>query len=260
MPSTFVALLLLVVVLIPGLCGEFIRERGRGADRGLPDLRETGRFVLLSLSADITVAAVFAAVREIAPRHAPDVSQLVRAPSKYLSDNLGYVLGWSAALVAAASLVAVAQVRLLQALQPQRRLRRVPLVNLLLPPADGAKIMSIWDELFELHPDKYKKVECRLDDGTTISGWLRTYSHQYVDSADREIGLAAPLVIRDPGQQARALDHGTLSVSARRIAYMYVAYVESINDEMASPDVASVVTVPEASGMLRSVIRRMTKR
>jgi hypothetical protein len=71
--STFLGLLLFVVLLAPGLCF-FLAWESRRPGRASSPLRESGLVVLTSLSVAIVVAALFSVGRIALPRHTPDVN------------------------------------------------------------------------------------------------------------------------------------------------------------------------------------------
>jgi hypothetical protein len=66
-----------------------------------------------------------------------------------------------------------------------------------------------------------------LDDGSYLGGWVLTYSPDSDETADRELTLSGPVTYRSPtGQEAMDLGVSAVAVSARRIQYLTVSYLE----------------------------------
>jgi hypothetical protein len=73
-------------------------------------------------------------------------------------------------------------------------------------------------------------VGCTLDDGSYVSGRLRSYSQVAEDTADRDLVLRAPITVRPRGAtQAREVPNVTwMTISARHIVTMAVTYVSRV--------------------------------
>ena len=87
---------------------------------------------------------------------------------------------------------------------------------------------SAWWKAFEPADEYRTHVGCELTDGTHIAGTLWTFSTSVDETADRDIGLVAPITYR-PGDDAAesVLDGvGLVVVRAERIKYLTITYLE----------------------------------
>jgi hypothetical protein len=81
--------------------------------------------------------------------------------------------------------------------------------------------------LFNQYPDKQVYVGAQLDDGTYLAGWVLSYSPNSDETADRELTLSGPISFRSPtADVVSELDVGAIALSARRIQYLTVSYLD----------------------------------
>jgi hypothetical protein len=77
MPTTLSSLLIFVVLLLPGFAYLVGKER-HGTERHTSPFRETVAIVAASVTSELTVVGLFAAVRAAFPSWMPDVGALIR--------------------------------------------------------------------------------------------------------------------------------------------------------------------------------------
>jgi Family of unknown function (DUF6338) len=212
MPTTLSGLLLFVALLTPGFCFALRRERVVAAPT-VSVFRETVALVFASVAALAIAVGLFTFVRLLLPDHTPNVGQFVRAPSDYAKQEYAYVALWSVGTWLTACLLASIAARPPASLS--RVMRRDP---------QAIERFSAWWRLFEANPSLEKTVLCQLDDGTTVEGWLWSYDPDPEETGDRELVLTGPLVLRHPNGHVQRTDYGAISMSARRMVYMYVNY------------------------------------
>ena len=103
-----------------------------------------------------------------------------------------------------------------------------PLLRGLAGPPDPSTQSGWWiafrpglDAGYQVH------VGCTLDDGSYVSGRLRSYSQVAEDTPDRDLVLRAPIMVRPRGAaEAREVPNVTwMTLSARHIVTMAVTYV-----------------------------------
>jgi hypothetical protein len=250
MPTTLTGLLLFVVLLLPGVAYLVGKER-HGTERHTSPFRETVAVVAASVTSELAVLGLFAAIPALFPSWAPDVGALVRhgggayAASHYRSlAVLGLImLGASTGL---AYLVTVPRIRRFWLFV------RVPVIGAY--PHDST--VSGWWVLFEKWPVIKKaipgrkvkvrravKVGCLLDDGSYVSGWLGSFNNSADDAPDRDLLLRAPIEIRPPGAP-EPVGHpsaSAASIPASRIVTLFVGYVEPVEP---LPPAAAAELVP----------------
>ncbi|MTD57549.1 DUF6338 family protein [Amycolatopsis pithecellobii] len=207
MPTTLVGLLVFLVLLVPGFAYTLRRERV-ASSRDVSVFRETIELAFVSVAADAVVLGLFALLRTIVPSWTPDIRQLLREPGRYGIDHLGSVTAWAAGLLAAASGLA------LLAASPRFRRR------------EHEAYTSGWTLLFGEHPGARIYVGCLLDDGSYVTGRLRTYSRASEDDQDRDLTLTGPISYRAPGETKSEVlpDVGAAAISARRLTLLTVTY------------------------------------
>jgi len=226
-PTTFVGLLLFVVLLAPGFAYVARREVQQPV-RPTSIFRETVAVALASVGCDIAVVLVFAVVRWIGPGVTPDIGALVRQSGSYAEAHYVALAAWGLGLLAGACLLALALAGLDVGSRLARLLQRVPGLHWLAPPARTAvSPKSAWLRVFREYEDHAVHVGCHLDDGSYLSGWLLSYSPDYNETADRDLALSAPIEFRASGHDtACPLEGiGAVVISARRIVNLLVSYV-----------------------------------
>jgi Family of unknown function (DUF6338) len=188
-----------------------LRRERVAAGRRLSAFRETVSVVFASLFALSIALGLFTVIRLLTPGHTPDIGQLVRTPSDYAKQEYAYLGWWGIGVLLGACVMAYLAAR------PPALLtsRRDP---------QAIEHVSGWSKLFEENRDLQNRVLCQLDDGTTVQGWLWRYNVEPEETGDREIVLTGPLVLRHPDGHVQRTDFGGMSISARRIVYLYVEY------------------------------------
>jgi hypothetical protein len=226
MPTDLTGLLIFIITLSPGFCYTLRRER-MTANRSISAFRETITVMLSSVLSVAFTLAVFAMIRAAFPQNTPNIGRLIREPATYFREKYEYLTSWGVLLLAAACIISViaAQVpawwRLhdTKSLLPRWLAHHAGMHN-------GVAFVSSWWRLFESHPEKAKLVTCKLEDGSAVQGVLHSYSSDGDETPDRELILGGPLAIRDSTGRIFKDDYGGLSVSARRIMYLYVDYID----------------------------------
>jgi hypothetical protein len=224
-PSTAIALLLFLTLLVPGFIASLISERHRAQQQRSP-FRETVSIVCISVAADIAALLIFAVIRIAWPGITPDVGALIRHPSSYVSQHYAVLAWWSLAALA----VAVALASVSASATARRGLAKIPLIRNVVPTMHPSSVSGWW-LLFTEHPDARMHVGCTLDDGSYVAGWLNSYSNVADDSADRDLLLAGPIRYRvSGGEEEKILRNvGAISVSARHIILLTVSYLDEAN-------------------------------
>jgi hypothetical protein len=208
-PTTLVGLLVFLVLLVPGFAYTLRRERV-ASSRDVSVFRETVELAFVSVVADAVVLLLFAGARALFPSLTPDPRQLLRDPGRYGLDHLGLVAAWGGGLLVVAAALAT-----LAAGPPFRRRKR-----------EHEAYASAWTLLFSEHPGARIYVGCLLDDGSYVTGRLRTYSRASEDDEDRDLTLTGPISYRGPGDTNAAVlpDVGAAAISARRLTLLTVSY------------------------------------
>lgn len=219
MPTTLTALVLAIVLLLPGFTYWAIRERAT-PDRQRSPFRETTEVIVAGVAADVAALVVGIVAHAItqarSPANAPDISGLILHGRIYLADHYALVALWVVGLLAVASggaaVVAVSQ-------GP----RDVPV-----------SAASAWWQLFQTRRTEIRKrygadpsikVGCYLDDNSYVAGALLLHNRAADESPDRDLVLAAPIEYRHPGATSTVkLDADVYCVSARRLVGMAITY------------------------------------
>ena len=238
MPTTLSSLLIFVVLLLPGF-GYLVGKERHGTERHTSPFRETVAIVAASVTSELAVLGLFAAIRALFPSWTPDVGAVIRhgggayAASHYRSlATLGLIL-----------LAASTGVAYLATVPRFRPFARVPVIGAY--PHDST--VSGWWVLFEKwrvirktvpgkKPGKTREVKvirnvkagCLLDDGSYVSGWLASFNNSADDSLDRDLVLKAPIEVRPKGAP-EPIQHpsaSAASIPASRIVTLFVGYVE----------------------------------
>ncbi|GHF40411.1 hypothetical protein FHX82_004822 [Amycolatopsis bartoniae] len=206
MPTTLLGLVLFLVLLVPGFAYTLRRER-MVSSRPVSAFRETVELAFVSVAADAMVLLLFGLVRLIVPRWTPDVRQLIRDPGHYVPDHLTSLTLWGGALLLIAAALAFAAAGVRRGREHEAH-------------------VSGWTRLFSEHPGARIYVGCLLEDGTYVTGRLRTYSRSAEDGQDRDLTLTGPISYRAPGESSLAVlpDVGAAAVSARRLSLLTVTY------------------------------------
>jgi hypothetical protein len=187
-PSTWLSVLLFVVLVAPGLLFDLLAERRRV---GAPEsaFREASRVVLASLVFSGLGLAAVVLVRTLEPAWMPDPDRLVAEPHQYLVEHYRLLL---AALLLIGS-VALGAAGLAHWLLGRKH-------------GSGLRTLSSWRKVFreERPAGTVTHVRVRLTNGTVFTGKVAGYTAD-LDLSDREIVLAPPLFSNTSGQELTAL-------------------------------------------------------
>lgn len=209
MPTTLTGLILFVVLLLPGFAYLVGKERN-GTERRVSPFRETVSIVSASVTSELGAAAVTAIVwvPALDVRHAlPDTDQWWRA-------HAWAIVAWSALILLVATLAAwLATTATVRRYWPGEY--------------PHSSTVSGWWKLFKrwAPPGSTVMVQCRLEDGSFITGMLGSFNPNADDIEDREIAMWAPLHFRPKGSsRSEELDLDVMTISARRIRWLGVKY------------------------------------
>jgi Family of unknown function (DUF6338) len=226
MPTTVAGLIVLVVALSPGFCYVLRRER-LAPNRSVSSFRESLAVILTSVFSVILVLGLLALLRVAFPGATPDTSKLVRNPSAYFRADYAVLSLWAVGLLSAACILCLFAAQLpAWSLRLDGHSRLLGWLSSRLDRDTPVQFVSAWWRLFETQPEKYKLVRCQLDDGSLVQGLVHSYSVKGDETADREIVLRAPLVIRHATGGLNREERGALAISSRRIVYLYVDYID----------------------------------
>lgn len=243
-PSDLIGLILFVILLLPGFAYNSVRARRR-PDRQLTTLQETVIIVTTSLVALAATGVIFATIRALLPGVTPDVRSALFSTRAYLQGQYVRTAWWAIAFLAFAILGAIGVAEA----QESRWLRRSHYLRRLAAPPDPSTQSGWWiafspglDAGHELH------VGCTLDDGSYVSGRLRSYSQLAEDTADRDLVLRAPIKVRPGGAtETREVQNVTLmTVSARHIVTMAVTYVDRTSSSWPTARQPPAAPIPRA--------------
>jgi hypothetical protein len=224
MPTTVVGLILFVVLLAPGLSFNAYRTV-HGPTRRPSAVRELADIALRSTVCDVFALGVFGLVRTILPSHTPDLGRLARDPASYLRADLAYLFWWAVAVLTLACAAAIGAARFAGSVTADRLAVRAPFRWL--PSRRGSFVDPAWWTLFNQYPDKQAYAGAVLDDGSYLGGWLLAFNPDTNETADRELALAGPIAYRSPtAYETVDLGVGAVAVSARRVQYLTVSYLE----------------------------------
>ena len=243
-PSDLTGLLLFIILLWPGFAYNSVRARRR-PDRQLTSLQETVIIVTASLAALVGTGAIFAIIRVLLPGVTPDVRAALFSTHAYLQGHYVRTAWWAVTFLAVAVLGAmgVAEVQEGQWLRRSRYLR-----GLAAPPDPSTQ--SGWWIVFRpgLDAGHGVHVGCTLDDGSYVSGRLRSYSQVAEDTADRDLVLRAPIKVRPRGAaEAQEVQNVTwMMISARHIITMALTYVSRAPSSQPAPHQPPAAPAPQA--------------
>lgn len=224
MPTTFVGLLLFVLLLAPGLTYRAYRAPNV-AVRRLSALREVGGVALRSIIFDTIALVAFGFARLVLTDATPDVGALVRDHGAYLQKHYLLTFWWTVGVLAFACVSAVI-VAVFIGSNKADAWRASPRCSWMLP-RGAVTEDSAWQVALGAHPDKDKHVGLMLDDGHYIDGFLWTFSADTDETVDRDIALQKPR-LREPGSSDLNDMDGIdgIVVSARSIRAVTVAYLD----------------------------------
>lgn len=228
MPNTALGLLIFIVLLAPGLTYSAYRAASRPVEKPSA-LRELGGIALRSVVCDLLTLALFGLVHAVRPRWTPDVGALVRDPAQYAQREYDALFWWGIATLAVAVGLALIGAIVAGSEWWARAVVRRPLAWL--TPQGGVTTESAWWGLFNADPDSRVYVGCTLDDGTYLAGWLLSFSPNSDETENRELVLVGPIAFRAPDAiDETTLQVGAVTVSARRLQYLTVSYIQPEDD------------------------------
>lgn len=228
MPTTLAGLLIFLVLLAPGLAYSTFRASSRPVIKPTT-LQELSGIALRSALFNGLALALFAVVRVWLPHATPDVGFLVRDPNGFVQEHYAQLALWGTGLLAVACALAIVSARAADDTWLSRLLNRVGF-----NPRGRSRQEPAWWVLFENPPEgSIVHAGCTLEDGTYFGGWVNSYSPDSDETADREMTLSAPIQFRAPGadSEVEELPISAVSISARRLSYLTVTYVEQDPDQ-----------------------------
>lgn len=251
LPSTFAGLVAFTVLLLPGFVYNLRQEQFTSRAEQSP-LREAVQIVTASLLCDAVALLVFLPVRAWAPHRTPSLTGWFKAGNAYWLAHDRLVVTWLFGYVAIACVLGF--------VSAHGRLRRTALRSLRRFAEVEPAAQSAWGRLMRQFDDtKYEVsvyVGCHLEGGRFISGPLFSLNDLVEETADRELVLAEPILVREPGQTAlRELTGvGFVVVSARKLVSVEFSHYASPDDfpratqEPAGARNAGLTTAPRTPG------------
>lgn len=232
MPTSPLALLLYLALLIPGLVYVLVWER-KAPHRRPSAFRESAAVVFVSVIAELAVLSLFALYAAVLPEAAPNVDRLIREGQRYAVPHWVSLTWWTLGLLALASAGAAA-VAWWVARHPH------------------ASTQSAWWELFWSQPRQIQhgparaarwarrrprwirararreapmvKVGCVMDDGTQWSGTMAWFNQLADEVPDRDLILLAPIFYQQGQEAVQELNSHAVCLSARHITAIRVRY------------------------------------
>ena len=222
MPSTLVGLLVAVYLLIPGYCYYATRRR-TVPTRPVSTVIEGANLLVVALVTNTSMLVIYVALQWVPwiRGHSPSIVDLLRDAEGYLLQSnarLAWVGGWSVALLAGASALAVAFAYRLWPIEP--------FLNRFAPALSDE---SVWHRYFFIGApkDSYVYLECHLTDGSYVAGPLVWYNTDLEDSPDRDLVIGQPLTLLGPdGEPTEGSPGAQAILSAREIGQILVTYVD----------------------------------
>jgi hypothetical protein len=177
LPSTWIALLLFLLTVSPGVFFELLGARRR-VGTVESSLREIGRVVLGSLAFTGTAVVLLSLFGAAVPAALPAPRELILGGTAYLADHYRLVL----AAITAEAVLAHALVAVTHAVLAKRRGRGT------------LRPVSAWSRVFgeDVPDDHIVFARVRLQDGLVYAGQVAHYTAD-LPLADRELVLAPPL-------------------------------------------------------------------
>ena len=229
LPSTLVGLLLFILLLTPGFAYVLRTER-TVPSRQFTTFRETMRVVVASIFCLASTGVIFAIVQLLTSGVTPDVAQLIRAPARYVRQEFIQIAWWSLSALGIATFIGVmiADPRLATQLRSaghHRTLRWLTGFS-----DTDIRMRSAWDLVFNMHADQPGRIRvgAQMDDGSYISGYLRHFSVDPEDTADRDLVLQAPLQLTTCAHETLNLSYNYCILSARRFVRLDVQHLAPV--------------------------------
>jgi Family of unknown function (DUF6338) len=199
-PSTWLSVLLFLLLVAPGLLFDLLAERRRvGATESA--FREVNRVVLSSLAFSGLGFVVVVLARLIAPGSMPDFRRLVSEGMKYVATEYPVVIG-------------------AMGLELMVALAAALVTHIVLSPKSSGRLrpISTWQKVIreDCPKGKIPHARVRLTDGAVYVGMIGAYTAD-LDLSDRELVLVPPLFSKTgektltaiPSEWQRVIIHGS---------------------------------------------------
>jgi hypothetical protein len=217
MPTTFTSLILFVLLITPGAI-YVMRRQKELPHQERSALRETLWVSVSGLLFSLTAGAVIFIISWIWPSQIIDFGALIADPQSYLSNHWRRAGILFLGMLGAASALAWAFSRGSRALH--------------------VSDASSWEMLFKLWREKAEesasgdievRIDCVLDDESSIGGRLYDYNPSTHENGDRDLILGHPIRYRPAGGTESESFEGVqmASVSASRIRIMFVTWLDT---------------------------------
>ncbi|WP_371661326.1 DUF6338 family protein [Streptomyces sp. NBC_00280] len=218
MPSTFIGLLIFIVLLSPGLTYSWAKERSLPSLK-LSVFRETATVAFVSTVSVTAASVIFSIFHLVLPATwTPNVGEMVRNPGDYLQSNYVSTFWWA---------IAVLLLAIILALTCGSWLAFRNFVNrMLFAKPNPDRFQTEWEAAFTRAPGSQVVLTLVLEDGRVVTGDLSSRTAAADETVDREITLDAPIFMQVPGApEAVEIEVDCIVVSARRISAIMVNYV-----------------------------------
>jgi hypothetical protein len=249
LPTTFVGLLGLIVLALPGYVYYRARARAR-PEQVTTTLQELLGIFFVGAAVDSIALVVGALASRYGLVPPFDGAAFVRDSRGYVASHLPLTVWWLTGTVALAVLLAaLLGFRAWRWLTP-KRLRQA---------ADErdrreAPQQSAWWLLFNERPEARLHVGCVVDDGTYVSGELHSYSKAGEERENRELTLRGEISYRPPGSPDESIlkDVNAVAIAASHISLLMVTYVvEAETDRSAEATRKGTPFRPASSSLMR---------
>lgn len=216
MPTSVASLILLVVLVFPGVAYVWRREHDL-PERRLSAFRETTTVVVSGVVANFAAAWVLLVPAVVWPQLRPEIGLVTGDLRGHTAGEYVRLLGWGTSLVVVATLLAAAFASLIRKVPPR------------------PSIVSSWWLLFRDRRAKMQKehkrgdlkinAACFLDDGSVIEGEVIDFNDHSEETGDRDLILRAPIRRTTPTGETQHLASEIITVSARNMTALSVAYL-----------------------------------
>lgn len=96
---------------------------------------------------------------------------------------------------------------------------------------------SAWYKMFHGHEDELVYCSCTLEDGSWVGGYLKSFSTEVEETADRDLVITPPILYRPVGSNEEVQwPTSAVIVSARRIMLLDVQYVDQSRHATENPE------------------------
>lgn len=214
LPSTFLGLLLFLLLVTPG----FLYNAMAARRRVLQDestFMEISRVVLASVGFSTVSVAILLAVHAGRPHPELDLGRLATVGELYVRQKAGVLITYAAIELALACLIATGANWLIPWVVRKITGRKPPRL----------KAESAWTPLIHACPvDASPHAWVRLRSGLEVRGKIQAYGHE-IDVSDRELVLGPPLEVRYPNQPSELPQWQYFVIQGSDIESLAVKYV-----------------------------------